>query len=89
MFIILVENEEDKGAFSVINEFDEKVLLFFEEEDDAERYLMMLDDMGINGLSVVEYDEDLLMKTCKVTGLKYSKISPYDFVVPPGYCSDD
>lgn len=89
MFIILLDKGEEKGAFSVINEYDEKVLLFFEQEDDAERYRLMLNEMGVDDLTIVEYEEDLLMKTCEVTGLKYCKIRPYDFVVPPGYSSYD
>ena len=88
MFVITLSNEDEKGAFSVINEYDEKVILFFEEYDDADRYVLMLNEMDVGDLSIVEYDEDLLIKTCKLIGFKYCKISPHDFVVPPGYCND-
>jgi hypothetical protein len=89
MFVITLSNEEEKGAFSVINEYDEKVILFFENYDDAERYMLMLNEMDVGDLFIVEYDEDLLIKTCKLVGFKYCKISSHDFVVPPGYCNDN
>lgn len=88
MFVIVLKDEAEKGAFSIINEYDEKVVLFFEQFDDAERYKMMLSEMGVNNLDIVNYDEDLLIRTCEFVGFKFSKISPYDFVVPPGYCDD-
>jgi hypothetical protein len=88
MFVIVLKDEAEKGAFSIINEYDEKVVLFFEQFDDAERYKMMLSEMGVNNLDIVNYDEDLLIRTCEFVGFKFSKISSYDFVVPPGYCDD-
>lgn len=89
MFVIALASENEKGAFSVINEFGEKVILFFEDRDDAERYILMLNDMGIDELNIVEHDEDMLIKTCKLVGFKYSKISKNDFVVPPGFYNDN
>jgi hypothetical protein len=89
MYVIILKDENEKGAFSIINEYDEKVILFFQEYDDAERYMIMLNEMGVEDLGIAEYEEDLLIKTCKLVGFKYTKISPHDFVVPPGYCSDD
>lgn len=89
MFVIVMDSEEEKGAFSVINEYDEKVILFFEQYDDAKRYLMMLNEMDVDNLAIAEYDEELLIKTCRLVGFKYTKIRANDFVIPPGYCSDD
>jgi len=88
MFVITLASENEKGAFSVINELGEKVILFFEEQDDAERYVLMLNEMGIDDLNVIEHDEEMLIKTCKLVGFKYTKISSYDFVIPPGYPDD-
>lgn len=89
MFVIALASKNEKGAFSVINEFGEKVILFFEDRDDAERYILMLNDMGIDELNIVEHEEDMLIKTCKLVGFKYSKISKNDFVVPPGFYNDN
>jgi hypothetical protein len=88
MFVITLASENEKGAFSVINEIGEKVILFFEDRDDAERYLLMLNEMGIDELNIVEHDEEMLIKTCKLVGFKYCKVSSHDFVIPPGYPDD-
>ena len=88
MFVITLASENEKGAFSVINEMGEKVILFFEDRDDAERYILMLNEMGVDDLNIVEHDEEMLIKTCKLVGFKYSKISNCDFVIPPGYPDD-
>ena len=45
MFIITVKGKERDGAYSVIDEDDDKVLYIFEEEDDALRYSLQLEDM--------------------------------------------
>ena len=38
MFILAVKGFEEDGAFSIENDDGDKVLLMFEEEDDADRY---------------------------------------------------
>jgi hypothetical protein len=89
MHILVLKDEEEKGAFSIINEFGEKIILCFDEEDDATRYSIMLKEMGFNDINIMEYNEDVLIKTCEYVGFKYSKISSHDFVVPPGYTNDN
>jgi hypothetical protein len=89
MYVIVSTEGREKGAFSVINELDEKVILFFEDFDDAHRYMMMLEEMDVDNLGIAEYEEELLIKTCKLVGFKYTKISRNDFVVPPGYSNAD
>ena len=46
MHIITIDGKEDAGAYSVQNELGGDVLYIFEEEDDAVRYAMMLEDKG-------------------------------------------
>lgn len=89
MWIIVIDDEYEKGAYSVVNDYDEKIILLFEEKEDAERYLLMLNEIGVSKLKLAEYEEDLIIKTCKISGFKYSKIRSHDFVVPPGYCDVD
>ena len=56
----------------------------FEEEDDAERYAMMLNyDEKDTELNVIEIDDALAIKTCKMYNYKYAVITPNDIVVPP------
>jgi NTE family protein len=60
-------------------------LFLFEEEDDAVRYAMMLeeDPQYESEMEVVEVDDELAIKTCKRYNYKYAVITPNDIVVPP------
>ena len=51
-----------------------KVLFLFEEEDDAERYAMMLYDEEDADMDIVEVDDELAIKTCK-----YHSYKVYDY----------
>ena len=44
MYLLTLKDRRDDGAYAVLNRYGEKVLFMFEEEDDAERYAMMLSD---------------------------------------------
>ena len=56
----------------------------FEEEDDAERYAMMISDEEDNAdLNVIEIDDALAITTCKRYNYKYAVITPNDIVIPP------
>ena len=83
MFILTVEGKEKEGAYSVANEIGEKVLYIFEEEDDATRYAMMLEDEGYPDMTLLEIEEEVLLKTCEQHGYHYTIITPNDIVVPP------
>jgi hypothetical protein len=84
MYMVSVAQNEDSGAFAVHNRWGEKVIMFFEKEDDAERYAMMLQDSEkYNLVKVTEVDEDLAKKTCHHQNLKYVITTPNDIVVPP------
>jgi len=85
MFLITIEGREEEGAFSVQNEDGDKVLFLFQAEDDAIRYALMLEEKGYPETCIIEYDDALLIKTCEVTGNKYTVITPNDIVVPPKY----
>lgn len=82
MFILALANKPD-GAYTVINDADEKVLLIFEKQDDAERYAMMLNENDYPQVKVVSYEDNVLLKTCELMGQRYSIVGPYDLVVPP------
>ena len=56
----------------------------FEEEDDAERYAMMLNnDEKDSELNVIEIDDALAIMTCKRYNYKYAVITSNDIVIPP------
>ena len=85
MYLLTLKHKSDDGAYAVLNRYGEKVLFMFEEEDDATRYALMLEDneMYEKPMQVVEIDEDLALKTCMVYNYKYAVITPEDIVVPP------
>lgn len=85
MYLLTLKGRKDDGAFSVSNKYGEKVLFLFEEEDDAVRYAMMLEEDPDyeKEMEVVEVDDELAIKTCKTYNYKYAVITPDDIVVPP------
>ena len=60
MYIIVIDGEEDRGAYSVADENGENVLYIWENEDDVERFVMMLEESGSPKMRSVEVEEDLL-----------------------------
>ena len=84
MYLLTLKDKRDDGAYAVLNRYGEKVLFMFEEEDDAERYAMMISDEEDNAdLNVIESDDALAITTCKRYNYKYAVITPNDIVVPP------
>jgi hypothetical protein len=83
MFLLTLKNRKDDGAYAVQNRYGEKVLFLFEEEDDATRYAMMLEDQEKTVMDVVEVDDDLAIMTCKRYNYKYAVVTPDDIVIPP------
>jgi len=83
MYILTILGKETEGAYSVKNEFDEDILYLFEDEDDATRYAMMLEENDSPEMHVIEIDDDLMIKTCEIHGYRYTIITPNDIVIPP------
>ena len=83
MFILTINGRETEGAYSVSNDEGEHILYLFEEEDDATRYALMLEDQEETEMDVVEVDDELAIKTCKYHNYKYTVITPDDIVIPP------
>ena len=78
-----MKNKREEGAYAVDDQYGHKVLFLFEEEDDAERYAMMLEDQEDNMMDVIEVDDALAIKTCRMHNYKYAVITSDDFVIPP------
>jgi hypothetical protein len=83
MYLLTLKDGKDDGAYAVQDNHGNKVLFLFEEEDDAERYAMMLYDEEDADMDVVEVDDELAIKTCKHHSYKYTIITPNDIVIPP------
>ena len=88
MFVLTLKDQQDDGAYAVQDKHGHKVLFLFEEEDDAERYAMMLEIEEEQSMSIVEVDDDLAIKTCKLHEYKYAVITPNDIVIPPKLNND-
>ena len=83
MYLLTLKDKKEDGAYAVQDELGSKVLFLFKEEDDATRYALMLEDQEERQMNVVEIDDDLAIKTCKLYNYKYTVITPDDIVIPP------
>ena len=83
MYLLTLNQRQDNGAYAVLNRYGEKVLFMFEEEDDAERYKLMLESDEDSQMNVIEIDDALAIMTCKRYNYKYAVITPNDIVIPP------
>ena len=83
MFILTICGKEREGAYSVQDEEGNRILYLFEKEDDAERYAMMLEDDDYPEMNVLEVEDEVMIKTCKVHGYNYTVITEDDVVIPP------
>ena len=88
MHIITVNGKEKDGAYSVKDDDGEQVLYIFQQEDDAIRYAMQLEDKGYPEMHVIEVEDEVMIKTCEMHDHRYAIISPYDIVVPPDNARD-
>ncbi len=85
MYILTVCDEEKEGAFAVENRYGQKVLFMFEEEDDAERYLSMLQELDYPEMEVTEVNPQVDIMACDHLNYSYAIITQDDIVVPPDY----
>ena len=83
VYLLTLNQRQDNGAYAVLNRYGEKVLFMFEEEDDAERYKLMLESDEDSEMNVIEIDDALAIMTCKRYNYKYAVITPNDIVIPP------
>tara|TARA_B100002019_G_scaffold165868_1_gene143290 strand:- start:286 stop:540 length:255 start_codon:yes stop_codon:yes gene_type:complete len=80
---ILTEKTGGVYAVSAKENIRKKIVQAFEERDDAERYVTLLDaDDYPDQLEVTEVDPEVLAYNCVNFGYKYTVISPNDFVIP-------
>ena len=85
MFILTINGRETEGAYSVTDDEGEKILYLFEEEDDAVRYAMMLEEEDYPEMHVIEVEDEAIIKTCKQYEYNYTIITENDIVIPPKY----
>lgn len=83
MYLITIDGKEEEGVYSVTNEYGVSVLYIFEEEDDAVRFAMLLEQDGNPRMSVIEVEEDLIIRACQIHDYEYQVFTSDDLVIPP------
>ena len=83
MFILTINGKEKEGAYSVTDDEGDQILYLFQEEDDAVRYAMMLEEDGYPEMHIIEIEDEVMLKTCELHGYQYTVITPDDIVIPP------
>ncbi len=83
MYILTINGKESEGAYSVTDDEGDQILYLFEEEDDAIRFAMMLEESGSPEMHVIEVEDEVMIKTCENYDYKYVVITPNDIVIPP------
>ena len=83
MYILTVAGKENEGAYSVNDTEGNQILYLFEEEDDAVRYAMMLEQEDYPEMHVIEVEDEVMIKTCEVHDYNYTVITEDDIVIPP------
>ena len=83
MFVLALADQPD-GVYSVYDEEDKKVIPIFQLEDDADRYLLQLqENVTYPKMEVVEMEDHVIIGACQDRGQKFSIITPDDFIIPP------
>jgi hypothetical protein len=83
MFILTIHGKEKEGAYSVTDDEGDQILYLFQEEDDAVRYAIMLEEDGYPEMHIIEIEDEVMLKTCEMHGYQYTIITPDDIVIPP------
>ena len=74
MFILTVAGKENEGAYSVTDDDGNQILYLFEEEDDAVRYALLLENSDYPEMHVLEVEDEVMIKTCQVHSYNLSLI---------------
>ena len=83
MYILTVAGKESEGAYSVKDLDGNQVLYLWEEEDDATRFAMMLEEEDYPEMHVIEVEDEVMIKTCEAHDYSYTVITEDDIVIPP------
>ena len=82
MFVLTVVDHPE-GVFSLHDDDENRVIPIWTEVDDANRYLMMIQEEDYPDMQVVEMEDHVIIDACQQRGQKFSIITPDDFIIPP------
>ena len=81
--VYILLSEKSGGVYASASSDGEKVVQMFKQEDDAERFRLLLEADGKeHDLEVQCTDEDTVVSNCKVFGYRYSIIDSDEFIIP-------
>lgn len=83
MYLITIDGKEKEGAYAATNELGRSILYIFEEEDDATRFAMLMEQDDSPKMSVLEVDEKVVLQACELHGYDYQIFTSNDIVIPP------
>ena len=83
MFILTVKGYEEDGAFALHDDNGERILLMFEDEDDADRYVGLMEVDDYPEMNIMEIDDAVAIKACEMHDFMYNIVTPEDIIVPP------
>jgi hypothetical protein len=83
MFILTVNGNVEDGAYAVLDDEGENSIYFFEDRDDAERYIGLLEADDYPEMKIVEVEDEVALRTCEMYNYHYAIIKSEDFVIPP------
>lgn len=85
MYILTLTGKPEQ-IFSLGNTEDHQVIPMFEEEEDAERYVYLVDELKdpmAPELDVIEIEKDAIIHACKSQGHGFVVYSADDLIIPP------
>ena len=82
MFILTIEDHPE-GVFSLHDDDENRIVPIWTKNDDAQRYLMMIQEEDYPPMQVVEMEDHVIIGACQDRGPRFSIITPDDFLIPP------
>ena len=82
MFILTIEDHPE-GVFSLHDDDENRIVPIWTKNDDAQRYLMMIQEEDYPPMQVVEMEDHVIIGACQDRGQRFSIITPADFLIPP------
>ena len=82
MFILTIEDHPE-GVFSLHDDDENRIVPIWTKNDDAQRYLMMIQEEDYPPMQVVEMEDHVIIGACQDRGQRFSIIRPDDFLIPP------
>ena len=82
MFILTIEDHPE-GVFSLHDDDENRIVPIWTKNDDAQRYLMMIQEEDYPDMQVVEMEDHVIIGACQDRGQRFSIITPDDFLIPP------